>query len=61
VRGSLGGGKYADLVVLSEDLFRIPRRRIAEVEAVLTIVGGHAVYTSPGLVATEMRARLLEL
>jgi predicted amidohydrolase YtcJ len=52
-RGTLEEGKPADLVVLSEDLFRIPRRRIAEVEAVMTIVGGRPVFISPGFVPDE--------
>jgi predicted amidohydrolase YtcJ len=48
VKGSLEAGKLADLVVLSEDLFKILPRRIAEVEVLLTVVGGKAVYVSPG-------------
>jgi predicted amidohydrolase YtcJ len=58
-RGSLEEGKLADLVVWSEDLFRIPARRIAEVEAVMTIVGGQTVYLAAGLVPRETEDLLL--
>ena len=43
-RGSVTAGKYADLVLLSEDLFRIPPSRIKDVRAVMTIVGGAVVH-----------------
>jgi predicted amidohydrolase YtcJ len=59
-RGTLEAGKWADLVVLSEDPFHIPRRRIAEVEAVMTIVGGRPVYISPAFLSNEMRELLPE-
>jgi predicted amidohydrolase YtcJ len=59
IRGTLEEGKPADIVVLSEDLFRIPARRIAEIEAVMTIVGGRTVYLSPGFVPKETEDILL--
>jgi predicted amidohydrolase YtcJ len=43
-RGSVTAGKYADLVLLSEDLFRIPPSRIKDVRAVMTLVGGAVVH-----------------
>jgi predicted amidohydrolase YtcJ len=43
-RGSVTTGKYADLVLLSEDLFRIPPSRIKDVRAVMTLVGGAVVH-----------------
>jgi predicted amidohydrolase YtcJ len=39
-RGSLVAGKYADLVLLSEDLFTIAPEKIKDVRAVWTLVGG---------------------
>ncbi|HEX2314408.1 MAG TPA: amidohydrolase [Thermomonospora sp.] len=44
-RGSLTPGKYADLVVLSEDLFAIDAERIPEVRVELAMVGGEVRYT----------------
>ena len=45
-KGTISPGKLADLVVLSDDLFRIPQERIKEVHIELTIVGGRVVYQS---------------
>jgi hypothetical protein len=45
-KGTISPGKLADLVVLSEDLFRIPPERIKNVHAEVTIVGGRVVYES---------------
>ena len=44
-RGSLEVGKYADLVVLSEDLFGMPAERIPEAHVVRTVVGGRTVFS----------------
>jgi predicted amidohydrolase YtcJ len=38
-------GKYADLALLSEDLFRIPAERIKDVRIALTLVGGRVVHS----------------
>jgi predicted amidohydrolase YtcJ len=43
-RGSLEGGKYADLAVLSDDYLTVPVEKVADLHAVLTMVGGKAVY-----------------
>jgi predicted amidohydrolase YtcJ len=43
-RGSLIPGKYADLVMLSDDLFTIPPDKIKDVKAVWTVVGGKEVW-----------------
>jgi predicted amidohydrolase YtcJ len=45
-RGSLIPGKYADLVMLSDDLFTIPPDKIKDVKAVWTVVGGKEVWKS---------------
>ena len=45
--GSLEPGKLADLIVLSQDLFKIEPSSIAKTEVLLTMVGGKVVYQSP--------------
>jgi predicted amidohydrolase YtcJ len=45
--GSLEPGKLADLIVLSQDLFKIDPSSIAKTEVLLTMVGGKLVYQSP--------------
>jgi predicted amidohydrolase YtcJ len=43
-RGSITPGKYADFVVISDDLFKIPADKIKDARAVWTVVGGREVY-----------------
>jgi len=43
-KGTLAPGKLADVVVLSDDLFRIAPEKIRNVRIVLTVVGGEIVY-----------------
>ena len=43
-RGSLAAGKLADLVVLSNDLFKGPPEDILKTKAMLTVVGGRIVH-----------------
>ncbi len=45
--GSLEPGKLADLIIVSQDLFKIDPHRIRETEVLVTIVGGNVVYESP--------------
>ena len=45
--GSIEPGKLADLIVLSQDLFKIEPSQIANTEVLLTMVGGKVVYQSP--------------
>lgn len=45
--GSIEPGKYADLAVLTEDLFEIPANRIHDVRAWLTLVGGRIMFQMP--------------
>ena len=42
--GTLSVGKEADLVVLSQDPFAVPRAAIADTRVVMTMVGGRVVY-----------------
>ena len=51
--GSLEPGKLADLIILSQDLFKIPPSKIAETKVLLTMVGGKVVYQSPQFQAAE--------
>ncbi len=44
--GSLEPGKLADLIVLSQDLFKIEPTEIGKTEVLLTMVGGKVVYQS---------------
>ena len=45
--GSLEPGKLADLIIVSQDLFKIPGDQTGKTEVLLTMVGGKAVYQSP--------------
>jgi predicted amidohydrolase YtcJ len=47
-KGTLTPGKLADIVVLSDDLFKIQPERIRDARIVMTIVGGRLVYTAGG-------------
>lgn len=43
-QGTLAPGKLADLVVLAEDPFTLPRERIAGAQVAATLIGGDLVY-----------------
>jgi predicted amidohydrolase YtcJ len=45
--GSLEPGKLADLIVVDQDLFKIPASQIDKTEVLVTMVGGKVVYESP--------------
>jgi predicted amidohydrolase YtcJ len=49
--GSLVPGKWADLVVLRDDLFTVPPDRLHENAALLTMVGGRVVFRDAALSA----------
>jgi len=44
--GSLEPGKLADLIVVSQDLFKIDPMKIVDTKVMLTMVGGRVVYTA---------------
>ena len=44
--GSIEVGKYADLVVLNQNLFEVPTERISDTVVVQTILGGKVVYSA---------------
>jgi predicted amidohydrolase YtcJ len=48
VLGSLTPGKYADVVVLSQDITRVPDEQIMGTRVVYTIVGGKVRYSADG-------------
>ena len=43
-RGSITKGKYADLVLISENLFKVPAEKIKDVKVEWTMVGGKQVW-----------------
>ena len=44
IKGSITTGKLADFVVLSDDLFTVPKEKIKDLQIVRTVVGGTTVY-----------------
>ncbi|MCX5701171.1 MAG: amidohydrolase [Candidatus Omnitrophica bacterium] len=44
IKGSIELGKYADMAVLSDNIFTIPKEDLKEVKVLKTIVGGDVVY-----------------
>ena len=44
--GSIEVGKYADLIVLSQNPFEVPTERISDTTIVQTILGGQVVYSA---------------
>ena len=44
--GSITVGKLADLVVLAEDVSRVPAERLRHVGVALTVLGGEVVYSA---------------
>jgi len=47
-RGSLATGKWADLVVLSDDLFKVAPEQILKTKVLMTMVGGRVVFRDEG-------------
>jgi predicted amidohydrolase YtcJ len=48
-KGSLGPGKFADLAVLSQDIFSVSPPELPKTESVLTMIGGKTVYDAKAL------------
>lgn len=51
--GSLEIGKMADLIVIDRNLFKIPAEKIADIQVLLTVVGGKVVYQADTFQATD--------
>jgi predicted amidohydrolase YtcJ len=59
-RGSIEAGKDADLIVIDQNLFKIPPAQISETRVLMTLLGGKAVYDAgtlppPTVIATAAR------
>ena len=52
-KGRIAPGQYADFVILSDDYFEVAEEKIVSIEAVLTVVGGWAVYAK-GEIASQV-------
>jgi predicted amidohydrolase YtcJ len=46
-KGSIEPGKFADLVVLPEDILTVPVKHIEQMHVAMTMVGGKVVYRRP--------------
>ena len=47
-KGSIEPGKFADLVVLDEDIMTAPEKSIESMKVLMTMVGGKIVYQRQG-------------
>jgi hypothetical protein len=45
--GSIEAGKLADLIILSQDLFKVDPDQIGNTKVLMTMVGGKVVYRDP--------------
>jgi predicted amidohydrolase YtcJ len=45
--GSIQVGKYADLIVLDQNLFKVPIDQVSETKVLLTMLGGEVVWQDP--------------
>lgn len=45
--GSIEAGKLADVILISQDLFKIPPNQIGKTKTLITMVGGKIVYQDP--------------
>ena len=47
-KGIIAPGRFADMVVLPEDIMTVPPKRIEQMHVMMTMVGGREVYRDPG-------------
>lgn len=43
-KGTISKGKFADLAVLSQDIFNIPAEKLPKTASIFTVIGGEVVY-----------------
>ena len=43
-KGIIAAGRFADMVVLPEDIMTVPAKRIEQMRVMMTMVGGRVVY-----------------
>ena len=48
VTGTLSPGKYADFVVLDQDIMTVAPERVLDTQVVMTVIGGKVVYQRDG-------------
>ncbi|MFW9789429.1 MAG: amidohydrolase family protein, partial [Candidatus Thorarchaeota archaeon] len=48
IKGSIKAGKFADLVILSDNPLTVPENTLADIKILKTMVGGVVEYTAPG-------------
>ena len=48
IKGKIAPGYYADLIVLSQNLFKIPTMDIHKTKVLMTMVNGKIIYTKKG-------------
>jgi len=44
VKGPIEPGKYAEMMMLSDDIFTMQKERLEDVKVLVTIAGGEVVY-----------------
>ena len=54
--GSLEEGKWADFIVIDQDYFRVPEKEIADIQVLLTVLGGEVIYANPDFGARGSRS-----
>jgi predicted amidohydrolase YtcJ len=54
-KGSISRGKLADMVLLSDNIFKIDPGQVRDVRVLLTIMGGKIVYSSAGWTAPALK------
>lgn len=47
-KGTITAGKFADFVVLSQDILTLPPQRLLDAKVLLTVMGGRETYRAPG-------------
>jgi predicted amidohydrolase YtcJ len=47
-KGTIATGKFADFVVLSQDILTLPPERLLDAKVLLTVMGGRETYRAPG-------------